>query len=129
MEQTPYVSPGGYTDDYGRNVAQILASGTRVINGRVPAQVRAELRKAVKAGVLGHLKKDGLKPEIYFHPDHKNGAIEMQTRHALYSVKCIASVIVGTDSAEIAHVRAAREKEAFGFSITDTIAENADESR
>lgn len=88
------VTPHGYTDAFGRNVANILAQGTRVIVGRVPAQVRAELRAAVKAGVLGRLKTDGLKPEIFFHPDHRNDAIERQDREAAYSIKCIASVMV-----------------------------------
>lgn len=86
------VSSGGYTDDYGPNVASILKQGTRV-TGRMPAQVRAELRAAVKAGVLGHLKRDGLKPEVFFHPDHKNGAIERQKREAEYSIQCIAKVM------------------------------------
>lgn len=89
------ISPNGYTDDFGPNVANILVSASRIIRGRVPAQVRAELRAAVKAGVLGHLKKDGLKPEIFFHPAHKNGAIERQNREAEYAVKCIATVIGG----------------------------------
>lgn len=82
-----------YTAAFGRNVELILAQGSRVIHGRVPAQVRKELRAAVKAGALGHLKKDGLKPEIFFHPDHKNGAIERQKREAAYSIECIAKVI------------------------------------
>lgn len=87
------VSPNGYTDDFGPNVANILCGGTRVIRGRVPAEVRAQLRAAVKAGVLGHLPKDGLKPEIFFHPCHKNGALEIQKRHAMADVEAIAKVI------------------------------------
>lgn len=87
------ISPNGYTDDFGPNVANILAHGTRVICGRVPAQVRADLRAAVKAGVLGHMPKDGLKPEIFFHPDHKNGANDIRAREAAYAVSCIAGVI------------------------------------
>ena len=83
-----------HTDyEFGPNVENIRAQATRVIRGRVPAQVRKELSAAVKAGVLGRLKKDGLKPEIFFHPDHKNGAIERQQREAEYAVKCIASVV------------------------------------
>ncbi len=88
-----HISPSGYTDDFGPNVASILIQATRVIRGRVPAQVRAELRAAVKAGVLGHLKKDGLKPEIFFHPDHKHGAIARQAREAEYAARCIAGVV------------------------------------
>lgn len=90
------VSPHGYTDDFGPNVANILCGGTRVIRGRVPAEVRAQLRAAVKAGVLGHLAKDGLKPEIFFHPSHKNGAIEIQQRYALVDIANIAKVMAVT---------------------------------
>ncbi len=82
-----------YTAAFGRNVEMILAQGSRVVRGSIPAQVRKELRAAVKAGALGHLKKDGLKPEIFYHPDHKHGAIERQKREAEYSIKCIATVI------------------------------------
>lgn len=78
---------------YGPNVANILVRATRVIRGRVPAQVRAQLRMAVKDGVLGHLPKDGLKPEIFFDPNHKHGAIERQLREAQYSVSCISKVV------------------------------------
>lgn len=90
---TSQTSPNGYSDAFGPNVADILARATRVIRGRVPQQVRGELRAAVKAGVLGHLPKDGLKPEIFFHPAHKNGAIERQRREAEYSVGLIARVV------------------------------------
>lgn len=82
-----------YTAEFGPNVERILCGATRVVKGRIPAQVRAELRAAVKAGALGHLKKDGLKPEIFYHPDHKHGAIELQKREAAYSVGCIAKVL------------------------------------
>lgn len=82
-----------YTEEFGPNVTNILVQATRVIRGPIPARVRKELRAAVKAGALGHLKKDGLKPEIFFHPDHKNGAIERQKREAEYSISLIANVI------------------------------------
>jgi hypothetical protein len=82
-----------YTDAFGPNVQNILVQGTRVIRGRIPAEVRKELSAAVKAGALGHLKREGLKPEIFFHPDHLHGARERQLREASYSVGCIASVI------------------------------------
>lgn len=77
----------------GRNAELIRVQATRVIRGTIPAQVRKELREAVKAGYLGHLPKDGLKPEIFFAPDHKNGAIERQIREATYSIDCIAKVM------------------------------------
>lgn len=101
MTDESKVSPGGYSDAYGPNVAQILAQGSRIIRGRVPASVRAELRAAVRDGVLGRLPKDGLKPEIFFHPDHKNGAIEQQRAHAMYAIDCIKTVVAhGSERAE-----------------------------
>ncbi len=87
------ISPNGYTDDYGPNVANILVHGSRKIVGRIPAQVRAQLRSAVKDGVLGHVAKDGLLPEMFFHPAHKNSAMEVRQREAAYAVDCIASVM------------------------------------
>lgn len=80
-------------DTYGPNVTRILCEGSRIITGRIPAQVRAQLRAAVKDGVLGHLKKDGLKPEIFYHPDHKLSAKERQAREAAYAIECIAKVV------------------------------------
>lgn len=80
-------------ETYGPNVTQILCGAMRVVRGPIPARVRSQLRAAVKDGVLGHLKKDGLKPEIFFHPDHKHGAKERQAREAAYSIECIAGVM------------------------------------
>ena len=80
------------TNEFGPNVAKILSEALRVISGPIPQQVRKDLFAAVRAGVLGRLKRDGLKPEIFFHPDHKNSAIARQISEALYSVSCIAKV-------------------------------------
>lgn len=79
--------------DIGPNVDLIRAQATRVINSRMPLQVRRELMAAVKAGHLGRLPKDGLKPEIFFHPDHLHGARDRQKQEALYAVECIAKVM------------------------------------
>jgi len=87
------VSPNGYTDDFGPNVANILKHGSRIINGKVPAQVRKQLTAAVKAGVLGHMKKDGLKPEIFFHPVHRASAVMIREREAMYAIECIKGVV------------------------------------
>lgn len=87
------ISPHGYTDAFGPNVSRILCQGTLVVTGRIPSQVRKQLAAAVKAKVLGRLPKDGLKPEVFFHPSHKNGAIERQKREAAYAISCIAKVV------------------------------------
>jgi len=87
------ISDHGYTDDFGPNVAQILRQGSRLIKGKVPAAVRKELRTAVKAGVLGHVAKDGLKPEAFYHPNNSNSALWARDREAEHSVACIAKVV------------------------------------
>lgn len=76
-------------EPFGPNVENIRFQATRVIRGRIPAQVRRELSAAVKAGYLGRLAKKGLAPEIFFHPDHKNGAVERQRREFEYSANLI----------------------------------------
>lgn len=81
------------SDPY-RNVEQIRASGMRVVRGTVPASVRKELADAVRAGWLGRIRKNGLAPEIYFHPDHVNGAIERHKKEFEYGAQLIAQVCV-----------------------------------
>jgi hypothetical protein len=76
-----------------RNVAQIYAQGSRLIHGRIPAQVRRELVAAVRAGVLHRLPKDGLKPEVFFDPRNRGSAVEIRERYALYSIRCIQGVV------------------------------------
>ncbi len=79
--------------EYGPNVELIRKHATRVIKGKIPLGVRKELMTAVKLGQLGRLKKDGLKPEIFFHPDHRNGAKERQVREAEYALGLIVKVV------------------------------------
>lgn len=75
-----------------RNAERIYAQGTLVVRGRIPTQVRKELRSAVKAGMIGHLPKDGLKPEVFFDPRHTALACELQANEAIYSINCIRKV-------------------------------------
>jgi hypothetical protein len=96
---TKMTAPASYyaSVGYGPNVEQIRSQATRVIRGKIPAQVRRELMDAVKRGFLGRLPKDGLKPEIFFHPDHKHGAVDRQKREAAYAISCISTVMAGPD--------------------------------
>lgn len=71
------------------NVAQIRSEGCRVVKNKLPMQIRRELMKAVKDGSLGRLKKDGLKPEIFYHPAHVNSAREKHANEALYKIELI----------------------------------------
>lgn len=50
------------------NVAKVRAERVHLVTSRMPSDVRKVLNEAVKRGELGHVKKDGHKPEAYFHP-------------------------------------------------------------
>ena len=64
------------------NVRVVQMCGLRVVLNKLPAQVRKALNAAVKVGELGHIKKDGLKPEIYHHKNGRANAITEQNRIA-----------------------------------------------
>lgn len=89
-------TPGQAYDDQSPNVRLIMDRGFRLIGGPVPAQVRKELRAAVKTGVLGHIKKDGLLPEVFFHNIHPHcyTAVDARKREAADAVKALAKVMV-----------------------------------
>ena len=84
----------GMYDACGPNVANIIAEGSRVIRGRVPQQVRKELALAVKLGQLSHERRNGLLPEIYYHPNNKVSAMEIRRREMEYGIACIAKCMV-----------------------------------
>lgn len=50
------------------NVEMVRAARVRIVSGSIPKNVRKSLNDAVKCGKLGRYKKDGKKPEVYFHP-------------------------------------------------------------
>lgn len=51
------------------NVLKVRMQRVEVVTGSIPREVRKALNIAVKNGELGHMKKDGLTPEVYYHPD------------------------------------------------------------
>lgn len=75
------------------NVLMVQAEGVRLITGKVMADVRKALNAAVKAGELGHIKKDGLKPEAYHHKNARAKALEARNRAAADSVRSICKII------------------------------------
>lgn len=50
------------------NVELVRIQRFRLVTNSLPQDVRRALNQAVKAGTLGHMKKDGHKPECYYHP-------------------------------------------------------------
>lgn len=71
------------------NVLMVQMEGVRIVSGRIPAEVRKALNAAVKAGEIGHMKKDGLKPEVYFHKNAKARAIATRNRQAYEAIQVI----------------------------------------
>jgi hypothetical protein len=74
------------------NVLAIQIQGVRIINGKIPMEVRKILNEAVKNRQLGHLKKDGLLPECYHHINGRARAIEERNRIAYGSIDAIKKI-------------------------------------
>ncbi len=70
------------------NVEMVLRMRFR-ITGKMPTQVRKSLFAAVKAGTLGRMKKDGLKPEAFFHPNFAYLAAAERNRIAAESIESL----------------------------------------
>lgn len=78
------------------NVELVRIQRYRLVTSPVSADVRKALNAAVKAGVLGHMKKDGHKPECYFHPTFDylaKGARRQHEDNVLRSVAKVAGFV------------------------------------
>ena len=64
----------------GPNAYLIRCEGVRIIVGKLTKAIRAELRRAVKARLLGRLPKKGLRPEVFFHINAYSKARDAQER-------------------------------------------------
>ena len=73
------VDRGLWTVDQA-NVEIVCMMGVQVIVNSLDRSVRSALNKAVKSGKLGHMKRDGLKPEVYFHANGRSNALEERER-------------------------------------------------
>lgn len=62
------------------NVQMVRDQRFRMVVNSLPAAIRKALNAAVKRGELGHLKKDGHKPECYFHPTFQYLAVAERNR-------------------------------------------------
>ena len=63
-----------------------------LLAGRIPADVRKALNAAVKRGELGHMKKDGNKPEAYYHPTFEYLAEGARAEHERSVVRALLAV-------------------------------------
>ena len=83
---------GGLTADQV-TVEMVKMQRVRLITGRLPAQVRKALNAAVKRGYLGHMKKDGHKPEAYYSPPFDYLARSERNHYEKLVLKSLAGVV------------------------------------
>ena len=74
------------------NVALVRMEGVRIVEARIPREVRAALMAGVKDGRLGHLPKDGRKPEAFFHPNSIWKAKEARQKEENDTIRALAAV-------------------------------------
>jgi bifunctional pyridoxal-dependent enzyme with beta-cystathionase and maltose regulon repressor activities len=97
------VQRGEMTADQA-NVEKVRAMRVQLVTSRIPAQVRKALNEAVKRGELGHMKKDGRKPEAYYHPTFDYLARQERNEHERQVLNAVAGVLTrASDVYEGAH--------------------------
>ena len=74
------------------NVQMVRDERFRIVS-KMPKNVRTALNNAVKKGLLGHMKKEDYKPEVYYHPDFKYLAIEARNTEFKRTIKALKGVI------------------------------------
>ena len=84
-----HISNGGTLEE--ANVMLVRYERFRIVS-RLPREIRNALNAAVKRGELGHMKKDGPKPEVYYHPDFKYLAVEERNRAVRRSIDALSKV-------------------------------------
>ena len=75
------------------HVMMARARRVTLVTARIPAYVRRALNAAVKTGELGHFKKDGHKPETYFHPTFDYLAHSERAEHERSIFRALAGVV------------------------------------
>lgn len=67
------------------NVEMVRMKRVELVTSPIPANVRRALNAAVKRGELGHVKKDGDKPEAYYETRSGWGASTVEGERARYA--------------------------------------------
>ena len=76
------------------NIEKVKMARVILVTASLPAQVRRALNFAAKSGELGHIKKDRLKPEAYFHTSFDYLARSERARHERDTNNAVTSVCV-----------------------------------
>lgn len=80
------------------NVEKVRMMRVQLVTGRLPAQVRKALNDAVKNGELCHAKREGKKPEAYYHPTFEHIAKQERKAHELSVLNALSGVMARTHS-------------------------------
>ena len=75
------------------NVRMLIKQKYRLIKNSIPREIRRELNNAVKNGVLGRFKKDGLIPECYYFINYKQDAESAVYNNVQNSLDNIAKIL------------------------------------
>jgi hypothetical protein len=75
------------------NVMKVQMNRIQVVS-KLPASVRKALNEAVKRGELAHMKKDGLKPEVYYHPTFKYLANDARNKAVESAIRALKAVCI-----------------------------------
>ena len=81
------------------NVEIVRASRVFIVS-KLPRDVRSALNEAVRDGLLCHKKKDGLLPEVYYHPSFEYLVNGERSREAERAIKAISTVMVRKSEVE-----------------------------
>lgn len=74
------------------NIEMVRSERVRVIS-KLPQDTRTQLNNAVKNGLLAHKKKEGHKPEVYFHPSFEHLANAKRNEIAEQSIRNLSKVL------------------------------------
>jgi hypothetical protein len=75
------------------NVEKVRMMRVQVVTTRIPAQTRTALNAAVKSGELCHKKKEGRKPEVYYHPNFEHFANDERNQAERQMLEALAGVV------------------------------------
>lgn len=74
------------------NVYIIQLEGVHVVT-KMDKNTRKALNEAVKNGVLGHIKSEGLKPEVYHHKNARENALVKRDEIARNKINAISKIL------------------------------------
>lgn len=73
------------------NIEMVRNERFRIVH-KLSRDVRKALNDAVKRGELGHMKKDGMRPEVYYHPTFKHMAIKARNKEFNAGIRALKYV-------------------------------------